>query len=177
MSFMSRIKARLLSSVDTDEMAEGIKKQYNVVIDKELIAEIRYLASKCDSNRSATAEHMLEIGAFYLARALENPQKREIVVNHICDKHLLGIIHGADDPAVLLLGEKGDYWQLLGCSKHVLRAYKKYCQAPKMTMKTGDVRYIERAEKDLLKVAVGFAIWLQKRALGVPGDEGNDQGR
>lgn len=176
MSIMSRVKARLLNSMDTDEMEERTKKQYNVVIDKELIAQIRYLASKCGANRSATAEHLLEIGSFYLGNALADPKKREIVAEHLCDKHLLGIIGGADDLGILMIGQNDNNWELLEYSKPVLRAYKEYCKAPKMTMKTGDVRYMEKAEKDLLKAAVGFAMWLQKRALGVQSSSENEQG-
>lgn len=165
MGLMSRVKARLLNSTDTDEMAERTKKQYNVVIDKELIAQIRYLASKCGANRSATAEHLLETGAYYVSNALEDPQKKEILSRHIVETHLLGI-GPDDDAAILVIGQMDDYSELLEYSKDVLRSYKRYSQAPKMTMKTGDVRYMEKAEKDLLKAAVGFAIWLQKRSLG-----------
>lgn len=176
MGLVNRIKARLLNAIENEEIAEKTKKQYNVVIDKELIAQIRLLASACGSNRSATAEHLLEIGSFYLGNALADPQKREIVVEHLCDKHLLGIIGGTDDLGILMIGQNDNNWELLEYSKPVLRAYKEYCKAPKMTMKTGDVRYMEKAEKDLLKAAVGFAIWLQKRALGIQSNKANEQG-
>ena len=45
----------------------------------------------------------------------------------------------------------------------------------KLTLKTGDVRYIEKAEKEILKAAVGFAMWLQKQALGVQSDSATEQ--
>ena len=59
-----------------------------------------------------------------------------------------------------MTGEMGDSWKLLEYSKDVLRSYKKYCLAPKMTMKTGDIRYMRKAEKGFLKSVVGFAMWL-----------------
>jgi len=175
MSLVNRIKARILNLNDDEEITQKTKKQYNVVIEKELIAEIRYLASRCDSNRSATAEHLLEVGCFYLGNALDDRNKREIVVEHIRDKHLLGILGAADDPAILVLGETTDYWQLLELSKPVLRAYKKCRRAMEMTRKTGNFSYMQQARDGLLIAAIDFAMYLQKQSLGTRSDSEIDQ--
>lgn len=168
MNIIKAIKARLLSSVDEDEALIKKKRQFNVKIEEEVIEQVRYLACSYGAPLAPTAAHMLQVGAYYLANALEDTQKKDILSKHIIERHLIGGIGPDDDPAILAIGEKSDYWKLLECSKHVLQRYKKYCQAPKITKMTGDIRYMQKAHDDLLRAAVEFAMWLQKQSLGSP---------
>lgn len=176
MNLITAIKARLLHLAEEDEILVKKKKQFNVTIDEEIIDQVRYLASRYGAPLAPTAAHMLQVGAYYLANALEDTPKRETLSEHIIETHLLGIGPG-DDPAIIVIGETSDSWKLLEYSKHVLRSYKQYCHAPKMTMKTGDVSYMKKAERGLLKAAVGFALLLQKRTMGLTSELSNDQGQ
>jgi len=173
LNIITAMKARLLHSVDEDEILVE-KKQFNITIEREVIDQVRYLASRYGTPLAPTAAHMLQVGAYYLSNALQDPKKKETLSSHIVDTHLLGV-GASDDPAIIVIGEMGDLWQLLERSKHVLRNYKRYCLAPKMTEKTGDIGYMRKAERDLLKSIVGFAMWLQKRSLGGPVDLSSDQ--
>ena len=156
-------------------MVTKAKKQLNVQIDAELKSRIRYLASQYCTPLYPIAEHLLQVGLHYLEDVASDTQKKEILTRHIIDTHLLGI--GPDDDlAVLTIGEAGDCWRIFEYSKPVLRAYKKYCQVVKLVMRTGDVRYIEKVEKDLIKAAGRFAIHLQKWAMGVQGNNVDEQG-
>lgn len=175
MNIIKAIKARLLRSVDEGEIVTKKKKQFNVTIEEGIIDLVHYLASRYGAPLGPTAAHMLQVGAYYLANALEDTQKKDILSRHLVETHLLDI-GPDDDPAILVIGEKSDYWKLLEISKHVLQRYKKYCQAPKITRRTGDIRYIQKAEEDLLKATVGFAMWLQKQSLGSPTEVETGQG-
>ncbi len=175
MNIITAIKARLLRSADEGELVTKKKKQFNVTIEEGIIDLVHYLASRYGAPLGPTAAHMLQVGAYYLGNALEVLQKKEILSKHIVETHLLGI-GPDDDPAILAIGEKSDYWKLLEISKHVLQRYKKYWQAPNITKRTGDIRYMQKAEKDLLKATVGFAMWLQKQSLGRPTEMETDQG-
>ncbi len=175
MNIITTIKARLFRSVDEGKIVTKRRKQFNVTIEAEIIDLVHYMASRYGAPLAPTAARMLQVAAYYMANALEILEKKEILSKHVIETHLLGI-GPADDPAILVIGETSDYWKLLECSKHVLRAYKKYCQAPKITSRTGDIRYMQKAEKDLLKATVGFAMWLQKQSLGGPTEVETDQG-
>ncbi len=175
MNIITAIKARLLHSVDEDEALVKTKKQFNITIEEEVIDQVRYLSSRYGAPLAPTAAHMLQIGAYYLSNALQDPKKKELLSSHIVDTHLLGIGAG-DDPAIIVIGEAGDSWKLLEHSNDVLRSYKRYCRALKITMETEDLRYMKKAERELLKSAVGFAMLLQKLRLGSAGDLSSDQG-
>ena len=174
MNIITAIKARLLRSVDEGEIVIKKRKQFNVTIEEGIIDLVHYLASRYGVPLGPTAAHMLQVGAYYMGNALEVSQKKELLSKHIVEAHLLGI-GPDDDPAILVIGETSDYWKLLEFSKYVLRRYKKYCQAPKITRRTGDIRYMQKAEKDLLKATVGFAMWLQKQSWGSPTEMEADQ--
>ncbi len=176
MNIMKAIRAKLLSSVGEDEALIKKKKQFNVTIEVGIIDQVHYLASRYGAPLGPTAAHMLQVGAYYLANALEDTQKKDILSRHLIETHLIGGIGPDDDPAILVIGEKSDYWKLLELSKHVLQRYKKYCQAPKITRRTGDIRYMQKAHDDLLRAAVEFAMWLQKQSSGSPTEMEADQG-
>lgn len=176
LNIITAIKARLLNYVDEGEVLVKKKRQFNIKIEKEIIDQVRYLASRYGAPLAPTAAHMLQVGAYSLSKVSEDPRKKEILSSHIIDTHLLGI--GADDdPAIIMMGEAGDTWKLLRYSKDVLRKYRKYCEAPRITKKTGDISYMQKAERDLLKSVVGFTMLLQKWSLGSRGDLSNDQDR
>ena len=176
MNIIKAIKAKLLNSVGEDEALIKKKKQFNVTIEAEIIDQVHYLASRYGAPLAPTAAHMLQVAAYYMGNALEDTQKKDIISRHLIERHLIGGIGPADDPAILVIGEKSDYWKLLEISKHVLRAYKKYWQAPKITRRTGDIRYMQKAHDDLLRAAVEFAMWLQKQSLVSPTEVETDQG-
>ena len=175
MNIIKAIRARLVHSIDEDEALIKKKKQFNVTIEAEIIDLVHYMASRYGAPLAPTAAHMIQVGAYYLANALEDTQRKDILSKHLVETHLLGI-GPDDDPAILVVGEKSDYWKLLECSKHVLRAYKKYWQAPKITRRTGDIRYMQKAHDDLLRAAVEFAMWLQKQSLSSQTEIETDQG-
>jgi len=176
MNIIKAIKAKLLNSVGEDEALIKKKKQFNVTIEAEIIDQVHYLASRYGAPLGPTAAHMLQVGAYYMGNALEDTQKRDILSTHLIEAHLIGGIGPDDDSGILVIGEKSDYWKLLEISKHVLQRYKKYCQAPKITRRTGDIRYMQKAEEDLLKATVGFAMYLQKQSTGSPTEVETDQG-
>jgi len=167
MNIVKAIRAKLLSSVGEDEALIKKKKQFNVTIEVEIIDLVHYMASRYGAPLGPTTAHMLQVAAYYMGNALEVPQKKELLSQHIIETHLLGI-GPDDDSGILVIGEKSDYWKLLEISKHVLQRYKKYCQAPKITKMTGDIRYMQKAHDDLLRAAVEFAMWLQKQSLVSP---------
>ena len=174
MNIVTEIKARLLRATDENDIKRMEKRQFNITIERDIIGGVRYLASRFGVPLAPMAAHMLQIGTHYLETVLGDTRKQRIVTEHIVDTHLLGI-GAVDDPAILVIGEKGDYWQMLEQSKHVLRCYQKYSQAPRLTERTGDIRHMEKAQKALLKSVVGFSIWLQKQSLDPERDEKTEQ--
>jgi len=174
MNIVTAIKTHFLNSVREDEKQIPTKKQLNVTIEKEIIDQVRYIASQYGVPIAPTAAHMLQVGIHSLSNALPDPEKREKISRHILDTHLLGIDEN-DSPSIITMGERGDTWKILEQSQYVLKSYARYCQAPKITMKTGDISHMKEAEKALLKSAVGFARLLYRLGQGIPAGQGSEE--
>ena len=110
----------------------GNKKQYNVNIHPKIINRIRKLSAEYSVPQYAIAEHLLEIGCFYTYKILESLKKREILREHIIDRHMLD--SGYDDAEDLMrLGEGRYASELFSMAKVVVRDFgvlNRLCQKP-----------------------------------------------
>ncbi len=143
------------------------RRQLNMSIDIRLIDLLKRLAAQFTVPRDILGEHVLEVGCYYLTRAMENEEKTNMLRQHLINVHLID--NGVDDSEVILrIGEGGSISKLLVQVEPVLRSWRAFKHALAITKKTGNFAYLEKCEKQLLRSAVGLALWIEKHHLDEP---------
>ena len=138
-------------------------------VDVRLIGLLKRLASEFTVPRNVLGEHVLEIGCYYLTRAMESEEKTKILRQHLINVHLID--GGIDDSeAILRMGEGGNISKLLVQVGPVLRSWRAFQHAMVIARKTGNFAYLEKREEQLLRSAVGLALWIEKHHLDEPGN-------
>ncbi|MFC1939287.1 hypothetical protein ACFLXO_01210 [Chloroflexota bacterium] len=150
------------------------RRQLNMSIDVRLIGLLKHMASELTVPRDVLGEHALEVGCYYLTRAMENEEKTGMLRQHLINAHLID--SGVDDSeAILRMGEGGNISKLLVQVSPVLRNWRAIQHAMVVARKTGNFAYLEKCKKQLLRSVVGLALWLEKHHLDEPGSgENND---
>ncbi len=143
------------------------RRQVNMSIDVRLIGLLKRLAAQFTVPRDIVGEHALETGCYYLTRAMENEEMTKILRQHLINVHLID--NGVDDTeAILRIGEGGSISKLLVQVEPVLRSWRAFKHALTITKRTGNFAYLEKCEKQLLRSAVGLALWVENHHLDEP---------
>jgi len=151
------------------------RRQLNMNIDVRLIGLLKRLAAQFTVPRDVLGEHVLETGCYYLTRAMECEEKTKMLQQHLINVHLID--DGVDDSEVTLrIGEGGNISKLLIQVQPVTRSWRAFRHALVITKRTRNFAYLERCEKQLLRSAVGLALWIEKHHLDeVDNGETNDR--
>jgi len=145
------------------------KVQFNVVINTEIKAAINIMAKQFRLNLSVTAAHLLQTGLYYTAIAIQNPEKREKIEQHLIQIHLLD--QPVDDEEVIIrLVEPNQNWMLLAHSKQVIAKAVRLKNVMAQVRRTGDFDPLERAEKEMRRAILRFADYLMKHRLDDSGE-------
>ncbi|MFC1979849.1 hypothetical protein ACFLVS_03175, partial [Chloroflexota bacterium] len=140
------------------------RKQLNIKVDYRMIAKIKRLSAEFAVPRYVAAEYALEVGYFYLNRTLANRKKREVLRNHLINRHLLD--NGYDDPEeILRIGEGRYASELISLAKNVMRDYGTVERAMAIAKKDGNFNSIDVARKKILKSTLTLADWLHTHPL------------
>jgi hypothetical protein len=54
-----------------------------------MVLVVEFLAAILEVPRNAATEHLLQVGSYHIAQALEDPKKRKELEKHLIDVHLL----------------------------------------------------------------------------------------
>lgn len=140
------------------------RKQLNMTISPRIIQPVKKLAAEFAVPRYAITEHLLQIGAFYVSRAMNNRKKREFLREHLIDRHMLD--SGYDDPEELLRIGEGRYAsELILLAKHVISDFKILKRVLAEARRTGNLDNYEKAKRKMLDSAVTLAEWLSTHPL------------
>jgi hypothetical protein len=163
MNILSLLKKKYKEEIEQREEAIRQRRQLNMTVDERLINEIKKLAAQFTIPRYCLVEHLLETGCYYLTRAMESEDRTKILRQHLIHVHLID--NGIDDSeAILRIGEGGDVSNLLTQIRPFLRSFRAFRHVALRAKKTGnlpDITYYDRCERNFLKSAIGFAIWLE----------------
>ena len=66
------------------------RRQFNMTIDAELVLGVKFLAMILKVPRYVIVEHLLQVGSYHILQALEDPEKRQELEQHLIKVHLLG---------------------------------------------------------------------------------------
>jgi len=140
------------------------RKQLNVTVSPRTFERIRHLSAELSVPRYIIAEHLVDVGYFYVTRILDNPQRRALLRKHLIDQHLLNTI--SSDPEEVLRSGEGHYKsELIELSIKLLRAANEFRKAIAYTQKTGDAKPLNAAERNFNYAGLVLADWFSKNPL------------
>jgi len=61
-----------------------------MTIDAELVQGVKFLAMILKVPGYVIVEHLLQVGSYHIYQALQDPEKRQLLEQHLIDGHLLG---------------------------------------------------------------------------------------
>jgi hypothetical protein len=164
MNIIDALKRKHEQQISERLQTLGDKKQLNTDVNPRLIEKLKKLAAEFSVPRYAITEHLLEIGHFYIARILKNPKKKEVLREHLIDKHMLN--SGHDDPEELLRIGEGRYAsELISMAKAVSSDGIVLEQVFADAKRTSNFDNVEKAKHKLLMSALILADWLSRHPL------------
>ena len=83
MNLVNLLKKKLANEIRKQHMALRQRRQLNMTVDVRLIDETKELAAQFTIPRYCLVEHLLEVGCYYLTRAMENEDKTKMLRHHL----------------------------------------------------------------------------------------------
>ena len=146
MNLLGVLKKKYDNVISQRDVGLRERQQLNMNIDIRLIGLLKRLAAEFTVPRDVLGEHILEVGCYYLTRAMENEEKTKMLRQHLINVHLID--SGVDDSEVILrIGEGGNISKLLVQVGPVLRSWRAFQHAMVIARKTGNFAYLEKCEK------------------------------
>lgn len=102
---LHRLKAKYLHPIQRKYVKVIKRKQFNLTIAEEVTFGVKLLAAILEVPHYVIAEHLLQLGSYHVIKAIEDPEKRGKLIEHLVKVHLLGD-ELIDDENILRLGEK-----------------------------------------------------------------------
>lgn len=155
---LSRRKKRREKNIFDDE-AEG-RKQFNIVIDEDIIIDIQEMAKSFRVNQSVLTEHLLQVALFYTNIAIKDEEKENALEQHLINTHLLGKNVGDEEIVIRSTVDTNNNWMLLARSQEVIASAKRSINTMKMAARTHNLSLFQKAQKDLRREVLMFAGWI-----------------
>jgi hypothetical protein len=90
MELLNRLKGRYFHTI-TGKYVKTIKrKQLNFKCSEDIIAATKLIAATYEVPYCFVAEHLLQVGSYHVLQALNDPEKRGKLQQHLVKVHLLG---------------------------------------------------------------------------------------
>ena len=105
MELLHRLKAKYRHRIERKRTKVIERRQFNTTCSRDIIFGVKSIAAILEVPYYVVAEHMLQVGTYHIVKAIEDPQKREILVEHLVKVHLLGD-ELTDDENILILDGK-----------------------------------------------------------------------
>ena len=103
MTVFHRLKAKYHHIIEKKYTKTIERKQYNLTISEDIIKVIKYLSHVLEVPQYVVCEHVLQVGMYQLSYILNDPDKRQKLINHLVQVHLLGD-ELIEDEELLMLG-------------------------------------------------------------------------
>jgi len=103
MTLFHRLKAKYHHIIENKYIKAIKRKQYNLTISEEIISNIKLIAAILEVPQYVVCEHVLQVGMYHVGKVLNDPEKRQKLIDHLVQVHLLGdeLIEGEE---LLMLG-------------------------------------------------------------------------
>ena len=88
MNLLGALKRKYDNIIRQRDVESRERRQLNMVVDVRLIALLQHLAAQFTVPRNVLGEHVLEVGCYYLTRAMESEEGTKLLRQHLINVHL-----------------------------------------------------------------------------------------
>jgi len=170
MNIFEALKKRHENQIEQERETINEKKQLNVWVSPEIIENLKRLAAEFAVPQYAVTAQVLETGTFYIEKALNNNKKKELLRQHLIDKHILG--SGDNDPEELLRIGEGHYAsEFILLSNSIVRNAGLFNRTVIEAKSTRNLDNVNMAEERLRNSALIFAKWVWNHPIDEETDE------
>ena len=141
------------------------RKQLNVMVSPRNFDEIKHLSAEYFVDKFIITEHMLDVGYYYLAKAAENPEKREEIRSHLVKDHALRVKKSGDPEEILKSGEGNYQPELVRRIRAMEHAFEELGRATKFAAATNKRLPMDLAEKGFQSASFELMIWTLNHPL------------
>ena len=169
MSIIDYLKSAF-SNERKKEVAEfKSRKQFNVEIEPEIANAVRNLAKMFKVPNFSAAEHLYQVGIFYVLQAIKDDEKSKLIGKHLTDRHLLDISSDSEE-SVIRIGEDNSNWMLLDQAESIIKCYKRFKQTIVVAEKTRSMDHLDRRKHELDVAVLRFAERIYRHRLDNSGE-------
>ena len=90
MDLLHRLKAKYHHSHEKKYLKTIKRKQCNLTMAEEIILGVKLFAAILEVPQYVICEHLLQVGSYQILKALDDPEMRKILTEHLVKVHLLG---------------------------------------------------------------------------------------
>lgn len=164
MNLIDTLKKKRIKEGVKEKVLNTPKKALNVDINIILKRRLMKLAAEYGVHLYAMAEHAIQVGIFYLDKAQQNSNIKDIVHGHLIDHHQLSSTD-IDPEEILRLGEGRFASELIILSRRIAKYSRDMQRAFYQSQRTGDFSGFEQARKQFIRSCVALADWLSTNPL------------
>ena len=90
MCITSRLKAKYHHTITRKYIKTIKRKQFNLTIAEDIILSVKLIAAILEVPKYIVCEHILQVGSYHILKTLNEPEKRQKIIEHLVKVHLLG---------------------------------------------------------------------------------------
>ena len=90
MGILGRFVTKYHQLLDRRHVKAVRRRQFNTTIDEGLVLGVKLLAQVLKVPRYVVVEHLLQVGSYHISQALDDPERRQLLEEHLVRVHLLG---------------------------------------------------------------------------------------
>jgi len=104
MGITSRLKATYQHLFGKKYIKTIKRKQFNLNMAEDVVLGVKLIAVILEVPYYVACEHMLQVGSYEVMKAIDDPEKRQKLTEHLVEVHLLGD-ELKDNETILKLGQ------------------------------------------------------------------------
>ncbi len=90
MDIIGRVIARLQQLTDRKRIKTIKRKQFNLTMAEDIIVGVKFIAAIMGVPMYVACEHIIQAGSYHILEAINNPESRKTLKEHLVQVHLLG---------------------------------------------------------------------------------------
>ena len=90
MDIIGRVIARYQQLLDRRHVKTIKRKQFNLTMAEDIIVGVKLIAAILEVPMYVACEHILQVGSYHILEAINDPESRQKLKDHLVQVHLLG---------------------------------------------------------------------------------------
>ena len=90
MDLLHRLKTKIRHIIEKKYIKTIKRKQFNLTMAEEIILGVKLISAILEVPQYVACEHILQVGTHHTLKAMNDPEERQKLIEHLVKVHLLG---------------------------------------------------------------------------------------